>query len=164
MVPSSVTDRNCQPLGPFLSPCPQPALWTPKCALSAARLGPHVPSSFRRLVPSWAPSPGPPKAAAPLSLGSFRRPEWGVCARPARADKKPQGGGKLTICCTRILKRPLPRDFVRVSPPSPHARAGKARWSGNSQGSRETRRRPNVPGALAKGCISAPVIRRSFQA
>lgn len=37
-----------------------------------------------------------------------------VCAA-GEGKKKPQRGGRLTICCTRILKRPFPGDFVRVS-------------------------------------------------
>lgn len=42
MVPSSITDQNCQPLVPLLCGCPRLALWTPKCALRAVYLGPTL--------------------------------------------------------------------------------------------------------------------------
>lgn len=154
MVPSSVTDQNCQPLVPLLCWCPQLALWTPKCALRVVHLGPTLRLAFDIRTPAGHP-PGSPQAETSLSVqlpGLFQEGRAGRVSKEGGGRKKPQGEGRLTIGCTRILTLPLPEDCGRRKsagcPPSPFVRAEKAGWGGRP-GVREGNRG-------AKGCTRRP--------
>lgn len=169
MVPSSIIDQNCQPLVPLLCWCPRLALCTPKCALRVVHLGPtlRLASDIRTLAghPPWS-----PQAEASLSVqlpGLFQEGRAGRVSAEGGGRKKPQGEGRFTIGCTRILTLPLPEDYGRRKsagcPPSPFARAGKAEWGG-CPGVRESSRGAlGCQANLPRGVPDAPVILPRFQ-